>query len=588
MTAEIGQWTLALDGSDIPTRELIGGKAWSIARMRHLGLKVPAAFTVTTDACRAYLENGAIPDGLARELSDGIAWLNQQSGREFNGEQSPLLVSVRSGAPISMPGMMDTVLNLGINARTEEALATESGSKEFARDTHRRFLELYAGVVLKATMSPLDGTGDVAQWYAQVAEASGDAVPDDPYAQLTAAVRAVFESWNSRRAKRYRKHNQISDELGTAVTIQAMVFGNLDEQSGTGVVFSRNPLSGEPSPYGEYLHRAQGEDVVSGKFTPRPLSAMAESVPEAHAQLLDAVHVLEREHGDVQDIEFTVQQGELFLLQTRAAKRAPAAAVRFAVDMVDEGQIDIDTALSRVGAEQVRTVLLPRLQADASNGVEPIARGESACQGVACGVVVDHSDAAEAEAAAGRAVILARPTTSPEDVHGMIAARGVITELGGSTSHAAVVSRALGRPCIVGCGDGAFAGLNGQTVTIDGQSGAIYAGELPVNVPDESDDPQLATLTAWLEQRVDLQVVATNDGESLDSVLDLDAVAGAEDPERLPELLAGHRVVRGGVIESDAGVAAAMAAGVSTIIASRRLPVLLAAWHRQRQSTENE
>ena len=338
MTPTFGRYILAIAADGVPSRELIGGKAWSIARMRGLGLNVPPAFVITTDACRAYLNHGAVPEDLETELDAAISWLESASGRTFGGA-APLLVSVRSGAAISMPGMMDTVLNLGINDAAERALARESGDLEFARDTHRRFLDLYAGVVLKATVAE-PPAADAAAYRAAIAASAGAEVPQSPRAQLYAAIEAVFASWNSRRAKRYRKHHDIPDSLGTAVTVQVMIFGNLDDKSGAGVLFSRNPLTGDNAPYGEYLHRAQGEDVVSGKFTPESLARLAAVLPDTYAELMEAAHTLEDANGDVQDIEFTVQQGRLYLLQSRAAKRAPQAAVRFAVDLVAEGRID--------------------------------------------------------------------------------------------------------------------------------------------------------------------------------------------------------------------------------------------------------
>lgn len=572
MGFELGPHTLAIDGSALPDRQLIGGKAWSIARMRALGLSVPPAFVVTARACTAYLETGAVPDSLADELARGIAWLEEASDRRFGDSERPLLVSVRSGAAISMPGMMDTVLNLGISDSTEAALARATGDAAFARDTHRRFLDLYGRIVLKAVLPELDEHASPADWQRAIEEATGQAVPTSPAAQLAAAVQAVFESWNSRRARRYRQHHGIPDSLGTAVTIQSMVFGNLDANSGTGVLFSRNPLTGDRAPYGEYLARAQGEDVVSGRYTPQPLSALAGQMPAVHDELLQAAAALERENGDVQDIEFTVQAGKLYLLQTRSAKRAPAAAVRFAVDMVAEGRIDEATALTRVTAEQVRTLLRPRLADGAVEGATCLARGEAACQGVGVGVVVTNTDDAERRALAGEAVVLARATTSPDDVHGMIVCRAVITEQGGATSHAAVVSRALGVACVVGCGDGVLTALAGRTVTVDGASGSVFDGALPVVAPDENEEPALAALTQWAERAAPLAVVS----EAAEA-FDLGSVEGGEDIERLPALIAGKQVVRGGAIASDEGVKAAVAAGVRTIVASPRLPVLLAA-----------
>ncbi|MEX2482751.1 MAG: pyruvate, phosphate dikinase [Gammaproteobacteria bacterium] len=574
MVIPLGQFILGLDGSALPERERIGGKAWSVARMQSLGLPVPPAFVITTDACRAYLEAGRFPDALEADLDTAIAWLEAESGRTLGGTDAPLLVSVRSGAAVSMPGMMDTVLNLGIDADTEAALAAAAGDPTFARDTHRRFLELYASIVLKLALDTTH-TATPDELTAAIA-AQGGSIPATPREQLHAAVEAVFASWNSRRAKKYRKHHDIPDSLGTAVTVQAMVFGNLDDESGTGVLFSRNPLTGEPVPYGEYLHRAQGEDVVSGKFTPEPLSALEQALPEVHAELMAAAERLEAENGDVQDIEFTVQHGRLYLLQSRAAKRAPQAAVRFATDMVAEGRIDAATALSRLSAEQVRTLLKPRLAAGAEAGAEVAARGEVACQGVGVGVVVSDSDEAERRHANGEAVVLARATTSPEDLHGMIAAVAVITEQGGSTSHAAVVSRALGVPCLVGCGDGTVSSLAGREVTVDANAGVVYDAALVVEMSHESDDPRLAELTVWAAQRCPITVLASDDPAAAEAI-DLDPIEGIEDAEKLPELLAGKRMVRGGAVESDAGVAAALAAGVTTIVARHPLPVMLAA-----------
>lgn len=470
-------WTLRLDGTTFPDRAMVGGKAWSIARMLALGLRVPPAFVVTTAVCTAY-QQGGMPEGLEAEVDAGLSWLEAETGRTFGKGPSPLLLSVRSGAAISMPGMMDTVLNLGITAETEAALGAESGEPSFAADTHHRFVELYRAIVLK---------GDEA---AQI--------PADPRQQLAAAVRAVFDSWNGRRARKYRQHNNIPDNLGTAVTIQAMVFGNLDEASGTGVLFSRNPLTGERVPFGEYLPRAQGEDVVSGRFTPLPLEAMREAQPEAHAQLLAASEALEAAGRDMQDIEFTVQKGELYLLQARAAKRAPLAVVRAAVEMAEETLIDRAEALARVTPEQAGELQRPTLAAGATGGLEPVARGEGACPGVASGVAVTSADEAEKRGAAGEHVILVRQTTSPDDVHGMIAARAIVTAQGGATSHAAVVSRALGRPCVVGCGDGVMA-LAGETLTVDG-AGQVWRGVLPLVVPGADENPWLAKLLAWAEE----------------------------------------------------------------------------------------
>lgn len=569
----MASWTILLDGGGIPDRAVIGGKAWSIARMAALGLDVPPAFVISTKACLAYLENGDFPAGLVDEVEQGIAWLEDRAARGFGTGDKRLLLSVRSGAAVSMPGMMDTVLNLGIDDAGEAELASETGLPDFARDTHRRFLELYSAIVLKAPVE-LERDGDPVHWRAAIKAAGGE-VPGDVRSQLLGAIRAVFESWNTRRARRYREHNNIPHDMGTAVTVQAMVFGNLDEQSGTGVLFSRNPLAGEPVPYGEYLPRAQGEDVVSGKFTPLSLDAMRDHAPQAHTELLAASELLERENGDVQDIEFTVQSGRLYLLQSRSAKRAPAAAVRIAVDMVAEGRIDPDTALSRVSAEQVATLLLPRLAGGAADGAEIVAQGEGACPGVASGVLVADADEAERRAAAGEAVILVRATTSPDDVHGMIAAKGVVTEQGGSTSHAAVVSRALGRPCVVGVGAGAVLRA-GQIVTIDGAAGKVYAGALPTERPREADDAQLARLIEWARARSAVRVVSPEDVPAGEGV-DVDLLLSEGSLEGLDEALAGQVSVRGSGLANPEIARAARRAGVTTMITEPVLPALLVA-----------
>jgi pyruvate,orthophosphate dikinase len=572
MTAR--EWTVWLDGSGVPDKSLIGGKAWSVARMRALGLPVPPAFVITTRACLAFLEHGSFPSGLLEEIASGLAWLEQETGRRFCGPVKPLLLSVRSGAAISMPGMMDTVLNLGIDDQSEAALALETGMPAFAHDTHRRFVELYASIVLKSPLEGLDPQEGALAWRARLAT-HGMFLPETGLERLHRAVQAVFESWNTRRAKRYREHHGIPHDLGTAVTVQAMVFGNLDERSGTGVIFSRNPLTGEAVPYGEYLPRAQGEDVVSGKFTPLTLQAMHEREPESHAALLEATAQLEREHRDIQDIEFTVQSGRLYLLQARSAKRAPHAAVKAAVDMVGEGMIDVETALKRVSPEQVRTLLLPRLRDGAAQSAVTLARGEGACPGVAAGVCVTDPDEAERRGAAGEAVILLRATTSPDDIHGMIAARAIVTEQGGSTSHAAVVSRALGRPCVVGIG-GAGLIKAGDVATVDGASGVVYAGTLAVDIPQETGDDQLTQLIGWARERCPVRVIHPAEAGVIAGCVDVDDKLPSGDREQLPALLAGVKAARGAVLADPEAARVAASAGVLTIVTEPVLPALLA------------
>jgi pyruvate,orthophosphate dikinase len=577
MSEAIGRYLVPLDGSVLPDRALIGGKAWSIARMRKLGLPVPPAFVITTEACRHYhAHDRHLPPGLLEAVAERLSHLEQETGRSFGRGAHPLLVSVRSGAAISMPGMMDTVLNLGINDTTEAALAAELGDADFARDTHRRFCEMFARIVLRAPAVELDPAAQPAQWRNEIAASCGRPIPDTPHEQLHLAIEAVFESWNGRRARRYRQHHGISDDLGTAVTVQAMVFGNADDRSGTGVLFSRNPLTGEPTPYGEYLAKAQGEEVVSGTVTPAPLARLADQLPAVHRDLLAAAATLERESRDVQDIEFTVERGKLFLLQARSAKRSPVAAVRIAVDLVAEGRLTPAEALSRVSAGQVRALLRPRLAAEEADRAQVLARGEAACPGAGVGIVVGDADAAERAAAAGRSVVLARPTTSPEDLHGMIAASAIVTEQGGATSHAAVVGRALGVPCVVGCGRGAFAGLEGRMVTVDGGRGAVFAEALRVEQPREEDYPELRELRRWAAELSPIRVYGV--GEAVpDGVVDLDERLGGGTTERLESLLAGAQGARGRVLASDEGVGAAVAAGLRFIVVPQVVPALLAA-----------
>ena len=570
MVGTTTKYTILLDGEILPSKELIGGKAWSLCRMKSMGLSVPPAAVITTTACFEYLKTGVLPSDLRAEIRDAVTALEEQTGRQFGGKK-PLLLSVRSGAAVSMPGMMDTVLNLGINSSVEEALALETQDAEFARDTHRRFLSLYADIVLKS-LTPVAVDDKIESILERIANES-KTIPDCPYEQLFSSVEAVFSSWNSRRAKRYRKHNKISDTLGTAVVIQAMVFGNLDDDSGTGVLFSRNPLNGVKEPYGEYLSRAQGEDVVSGTCTPEPISALQDKAPILYQELIRSADALERENTDVQDIEFTIQNGKLFLLQSRAAKRSPEAAVSFAIDMVDEGLINKETALSRVSSEQVRTLLRPRLAQHPDSALSVLAKGESACYGVGIGLVVSSSDEAERLAGEGHRVVLARSTTSPEDVHGMIASCAVITEQGGSTSHAAVVGRALGVPCIVGCGENHLSSLIGQMVTVDATEGVVYEGCLNVEEPNEKDDSRLVTLKRWVDETCSVRVISCEDSVAREA-LNLDDVIGCDDLSISKEALQGSESVRGSMIDSGKGVSNAIEAGVK--ILATRYPLAVA------------
>jgi len=466
---------LALDGSTGAGRDLLGGKAASIERMRAMGIPVPPAFVLTTAVCRRFDDPadgaGAVPADVWAQLSDAMAELERATGRTFGGGPSALLVSVRSGAAVSMPGMMDTVLNVGMTGAVRDALAVESGDAGFAEDTRRRFAEQFAKVV-------------------------GQPAPAEEWDQLRLTVAAVFRSWRSARATAYRRDRGIAEDGGTAVTVQAMVFGNLDDRSGTGVLFTRDPLTGSAEPYGEWLPRGQGEDVVSGRADALPLAELAAAQPGVHAELLAAAARLERAGRDVQDIEFTVQGGTLWLLQARAAKRSPEAAVRHAVALHAAGLISQAEALDRVTADQVDALRGPRLDPRAAAAAEVLATGKPACPGIGIGVVATDAEQAEDLIDADADVVLARPSTDPDDVAAMSLARAVVTDLGGSTSHAAVVCREMAVPCVVGCGAGAAARLAGRTVTVDGGTGTVYLGALPV-VPGALDDPDLRRLTDW-------------------------------------------------------------------------------------------
>ena len=539
---------VVVDGSCTLTREEIGGKAWGVNHMRALGLPVPAAIVVTTRACREHhAADRVVHDALWAQIVEHMHVLEQNTGRCFGGARRPLLVSVRSGAARSMPGMMDTVLNLGINAAVEAALAAETGDTGFAAEAHRRFVELYRKVVHAERPDP---------------------VPADPWVQLRATVAAVFASWHSPRARVYRSNRGLSDDGCTAVTIQAMVFGNLDQRSGTGVLFSRNPITGDAPPWGEWLTRAQGEEVVSGQRTPKPLDALANQMPEVHAELMRATARLEADARDIQDIEFTVESGRLWLLQSRVAKRSAQAAVRAAVAFAEEGLISKEEAVQRLGVEQMRQ--LPALQlAPQAAEQRPLALGEAACPGVASGVVVTDPEQAEARARLGEDVILARATTSPDDLHGIIAARGLMTEQGGSTSHAAVLSRELGRPCVVGCGSNTVTALARQRVTLDGASGRVWAGDLAVERTDETSIGELQKLIEWGLPLIPIQLPVVDEADA--DTVDLDTLGDDWRAALRPGI-----TVRGRVLETDEGIHAAMAARVRAAVVRHRLPALLA------------
>ncbi|MBA2327297.1 MAG: pyruvate, phosphate dikinase [Actinobacteria bacterium] len=517
-------------------RYLLGGKGANLAEMTNLGLPVPPGSTITTEACKAYMAGAdKLPDGLMDEVAAALTALEEKMGKRLGDEADPLLVSVRSGAPFSMPGMMDTVLNLGLNDASVNGLAKQTDNERFALDSYRRFVQMFGKIVLDidgelfeealtelreqrgvATDPELDAdalTGLVETFKGIVKKEAGVDFPQDPREQLQYAIEAVFRSWNGKRARDYRKLEGIPDDLGTAVNVQTMVFGNKGDDSGTGVAFTRDPATGEKRPYGDFLVNAQGEDVVAGIRTTEPLDDMGKTFPEPHRQLLKVMDTLEQHYRDMCDIEFTIEQGRLFILQTRVGKRTAAAALRMAVDMEAEGLIDRTEAVLRVQPAQLDQLLHPRID---KTEQDPIATGLNASPGAAVGKVSFTADEAEAAAAAGEKIILVRPETSPDDLHGMIAAEGILTSRGGLVSHAAVVARGMGKPAVCGASaldidvEGKVFKVDGTTVregdviTIDGTTGDIYVGAIPVVVPEPSD--YFDTILGWADELRTLRV----------------------------------------------------------------------------------
>ena len=509
-------------------RALLGGKGANLAEMTRLGLPVPGGFVVTTEACRAYLESEQLPEGLMDEVHAELRQLEEVAGKKLGDADDPLLLSVRSGAPFSMPGMMDTVLNLGMHEKAVEGLARASSDERFAWDAYRRLIQLYGKIVMgvsgerfdealaEATSARGGDEGDLtADDFEQLArrfldivvEDTGKGFPQDPYEQLEGAISAVFRSWNGKRARDYRRYENIPDDLGTAVNIQRMVFGNVGEASGTGVAFTRDPATGERVPYGDWLEGAQGEDVVAGIRVTQPLDALAERFPECHKDLIEAMRILEDHERDMCDIEFTIEHGKLFMLQTRVGKRSAIAALRIAVDMVEEGLIDTDEAVRRVKPEQLEQLLHPQFSPDAE--YEALTTGLAASPGAATGKVVFTADEAEQWAEQGEKVILVRPETSPDDLHGMVSAEGILTSRGGLVSHAAVVARGMGKPAVCGASElsidvpgrtlrvGSVEVAEGDVLTISGNSGEVVVGEVPVWIPEPSGPFEI--LLAWAD-----------------------------------------------------------------------------------------
>ncbi len=540
---ETTRYVYSFENGDGNDKALLGGKGANLCEMTRIGLPVPPGFVVTTEACRAYLEHGAFPSGLMAEVRTALSAVEQATGRRFGDPHEPLLVSVRSGSAMSMPGMMDTVLNLGLNAASLEGLIAQSGDARFARDAHRRFVQLFGKVVLGVPDAVFDEALAAARKRHAVAsdlelnaeqladvtesllalcrETTGRTVPDDPFEQLELTIAAVFRSWLGKRAVDYRRQFAITPAManGTAVNVCAMVFGNLGADSATGVAFTRNPATGERELYGEYLRNAQGEDVVAGIRTPQPVAALGEELPEAHAALLALGERLEAHFREVQDFEFTIERGRLYCLQTRTGKLNARATVVTSVHLCTEELITRERALRRVEPALLEQLLAPRL--DPSYSGQVLAHGLAAAPGAACGEVVFDADLAEQLGRQGRQLILVREETKPEDIHGFFAAAGILTSRGGKTSHAAVVARGMGKPCVSGCealvidhgeGRATLGGVvlhEGDTVTIDGTTGAVYAGRAPTVAGEVFDE--LATLLAWADDTARLAVLANAD-----------------------------------------------------------------------------
>ena len=533
------KWVYLFSEGNKDMRDLLGGKGAGLAEMSHAGLPVPPGFIITTEACNAYFDAGKqLPQGMWDQTLEALKKVEEQTGKKFGDPNNPLLVSVRSGAKFSMPGMMDTVLNVGLNPTTLQGLAKLTGDKRFAYDAYRRLIQMFGRIVkgiegekfehvLDRFKAKTTGKKDtdlttemlkkvVADYKALYEKELGQAFPDDPYEQLCQAVEAVFASWFGKRAVDYRNYNKIPHNLGTAVNVVTMVFGNMGANSGTGVAFTRDPSTGEKALYGEYLMNAQGEDVVAGVRTPRKIAELKEEMPEAFEQFVQICQMLEKHYRDVQDMEFTIERGKLYMLQTRAGKRTAQAAVKIAVDMVREGLITKEEAIQRVEASQVNLLLLPRFvpaakQKAAKEG-KLLAQGLNASPGAATGVAVFDPDTAEEWGHAGKAVILVRQETSPDDVHGMIVAKGILTQRGGATSHAAVVARGLGKPCVAGCEairvdseKKQFVAESkvikeGDPISIDGTEGQVFEGTIETVAPDFDKETDLVELLTWADE----------------------------------------------------------------------------------------
>ena len=537
------QYVYAFTEGDGKNKMLLGGKGANLCEMTQIGLNVPPGFVISTEACLDYLIVGELPQGLLEEVHSQIAKLERATHKEFGSEQNPLLVSVRSGSAMSMPGMMDTILNLGLNEQTVRGLVQQTGNERFAYDAFRRFIQLFGKIALSVPdelfdermneiksrngiVQDLDLTADHLKTLSEdflsiVRRETGKPFPQDPYAQLETAIQAVFRSWNGRRAVDYRRQFKITPAManGTAVNVQAMVFGNMGNDSATGVGFTRSPATGGNALFGEYLINAQGEDVVAGIRTPHPIVDMGQDMPEIYTQLLTLRDRLEKHYREVQDFEFTIERGTLYCLQTRNAKMNASALVRTSVEMLQEGLIDQARALLRIDPNMLEQLMAPRLPQNLTD--EALAKGLPASPGAASGRIVFDADTAQERGESGEKVILLREETKPEDIHGFFAAQGILTSRGGKTSHAAVVARSMGKPCVSGCEQieidvrartariGVHALMEGDVITIDGTTGNVYAGEIQTIEPEFSQE--LSTLLQWADEIAELKVMANAD-----------------------------------------------------------------------------
>ena len=520
---------------------LLGGKGANLSEMTNLGLPVPPGFTITTEVCRKYYENNKYPEDLQDQIDAHLSMLEKKMGKRLGDLENPLLVSVRSGAPQSMPGMMDTVLNLGLNDVTVKSLANQTQNERFAYDCYRRFMQMFGNVVIglehgtfEAILSEVKGRygvtldtdmsvkalKDVVAEYKKIfLKETGETFQQEPHKQLSMSIDAVFKSWNNRRAITYRKLSNIPDDIGTAVNVQTMVYGNMGEDSGTGVAFTRDPATGGNELYGEYLMNAQGEDVVAGIRTPRHIRELKKDLPDIYENLVQVCETLEKHYRDVQDLEFTIEKGIFYILQTRTGKRTIQAAVKIAVDLAEEGLITQEEAILRVNPSDLDRLLHPTIDPEAK--VEVLATGIAASPGAASGMVVFDADEAEAKGNEGLKVVLVRPETTPEDIHGLAAAQGVLTSTGGMTCHAAIVARAMGKPCVAGCKalhidlraksfeiEGRII-KEGDIITIDGTLGNIILGEAPTIDPEMSEEFDI--LLKWADDVRTLGVMANAD-----------------------------------------------------------------------------